>query len=102
VEYYRTPEGKFKKKLQNGKRSGNGTRAVLNDSTKAGMNLVVQEHRIGASMVCYLRMVISLIERRRVSAAEILEMLKKVLRQHSLSRRSRIDYIVQYLNKHAP
>jgi len=66
------------------------------------MNLVVGEHRISASMVCYLRMVTSLIEGRRVRAAEILEMLKMVLRQHSLCRRSRIDYVVQYLNKHAP
>jgi hypothetical protein len=102
VEYYRTPEGKLKKKLQNGKRSGKGERAVLNENTQAGMSLVMPERKIDAYMVCYLRMVISLIEGRRVSAAEILEMLAKVLRQHSLYRRSRIDYVLGYLNKRAP
>jgi hypothetical protein len=53
-------------------------------------------------MLCYLRMVISLIEGRRVSAAEILEMLARVLRQHSMVRRRKIDYVLQYLNKRAP
>jgi len=47
-------------------------------------------------------MVISLVEGRPVSAAEILEMLARILRQHSIGRRRRIDYVVQYLNKRAP
>lgn len=102
VEYYRTPEGKFKKKLQNGKRSRAETKAVINDCEQAGKNLVLPGRRIGKRMLCYLRMVISLIEGRRVSAAEILEMLVRMLRQHSIVRRRRIDYVVQYLNKHAP
>jgi hypothetical protein len=102
VEYYRTPEGKFKKKLQNGKRSRAETEAVINDCEQAGNSLVLPEHRIGKPVLCYLRMVISLIEGRRVSAAEILEMLSRILRQHSIDRRRRIDYVVQYLNEHAP
>ena len=102
VEYYSTPEGKFKKKLQNGKRGRAETKAVINDCEQAGKNLVLPEHRIGEQMLCYLRMAISLIEGRRVSAAEILEMLARILRQHSIVRRRRIDYILQYLNKHAP
>jgi hypothetical protein len=102
VEYYRTPEGKFKKKLQNGKRSRVEAKAVINDCAQAGDNLVVHERGIGAPMVCYLRMVTSLIEGRRVSAAEILEMLTRVLRQHSVVRRKRIDYVLEYLNERAP
>jgi hypothetical protein len=100
VEYYRTPEGKFKKKLQNGRRSK--AEAFLNECSQAGANLVVQRRRIDSPMVCYLRMVISLIESRRVSAAEILEMSARVLRQHSLCRRKRIDYVLEYLNERAP
>ena len=96
IEYYRTPEGKFKKKLQNGKRRAE-TKAVLNECGPVGKNLVLPE-----PVLCYLRMVISLIEGRRVSTAEILEMLSRILRQHSIRRRRRIDYVVQYLNKHAP
>lgn len=102
VEYYRTPEGKFKKNLQNGKRSRAEAKAVINECDRAGKNLVVQDRRIGASIVCYLRVVIGLIEGRRVSAAEILEMLTRVLRQHSLCRRRRIDYVIEYLNERAP
>ena len=99
--YYQTPEGKFKKKIQNQKRSKVEAPAV-NASEQAGNNLGQLEHKVGAPMLSYLRMVISLIEGRRVSAAEILEMLARVLRQHSLMHRRRIDYILQYLNERAP
>lgn len=102
VEYYRTPEGKFKKKIQNGKR-GVLAQARLNHFEQAGSRLVLQERKFTAPVpCCYLRMVISLIEGRRVSAAEILAMLSRVLRQHSIVCRRRIDYVLQYLNKRAP
>jgi hypothetical protein len=101
VEYYQTPEGKFKKKLQNMKRGKVVARAVLN-CEHAGSKLMQQPFRFGAPMLGYLRMVISLIEGRRVSAAEILEMLARVLRQRSLIRRRKIDYLIQCLNEHAP
>ena len=55
-----------------------------------------------AQMVEHVRMVTSLIERRRVSLEEILKMLGRVLRQHRLVRRTRIDYIVGHLNKASP
>ena len=76
--------------------------AVFNDCEQAGKNLVLLERRIGEQMLSYLRMVISLIEGRRVSAAEILEMLARVLRQHSIVRRRRIEYVLQYLNERSP
>jgi hypothetical protein len=102
VEYYRTPEGKFKKKIQNGKR-GVVAQASINHYEQAGSRLVLQERKFSAPVLCcYLRMVISLIEGRRVSAAEILEMLARMLRQHSMARRRRIDYVMQYLNEHSP
>jgi hypothetical protein len=102
VEYYRTPEGKFKKKIQNSKRSMVDAKAVLNDCEQAVSDLALCECRFGASMLCYLRMVISLIEGRRVCASEILEMLARVLRQHSMARRRRIDYVLQYWNERSP
>jgi hypothetical protein len=101
VEYYQTAEGKIKKKLQNMKRGKVVARAVLN-CEHAGSNMVQHPFRFGAPMLGYLRMVISLIEGRRVRAAEILEMLARVLRQRSLVRRRKIDYVVQCLNEHAP
>jgi len=50
----------------------------------------------------YLRMAVSLIEGRRVSTDEILEMLARVVRQRSMPRGRRIDYVMRYLKKNAP
>jgi len=47
-------------------------------------------------------MVTSLIEGRFVSLDEIKEMLKKISRQRSLTRRRWVDYLVQQLNKDPP
>lgn len=53
-------------------------------------------------MVEHVRMVSSLIEGRRVSRDEILEMLSEFLRQHSMVRRSKINHIVWQLNQNPP
>ena len=53
-------------------------------------------------MVEYVRMVVSLIEVRRVSRRQVLEMLQKVLRQHTMCRRRKIDHAVAWLNKEPP
>jgi hypothetical protein len=53
-------------------------------------------------VVEHVRMVTSLIEGWQVSRNETLGMLSKVMRQHSIGRRSRLDYIVLQLNKHPP
>jgi hypothetical protein len=45
----------------------------------------------------YLTMVVSLIERRRVSEQEIRKMLARAVRQHRIARRRRIDYLLHYL-----
>jgi hypothetical protein len=50
----------------------------------------------------YVRRVVSLIEGRPVSSAEILEMLRRFLRQHSLGRRRKIDHTVAWLHEHPP
>jgi len=103
VEYYGTEEGKIKKKIQNGKRSK--SIAKLNSGDQAeetGRDLAPEPRRFNADMVCYVRMVTSLIEGRRVSTEEILEMLARAVRQHSMARRRRIDYVLWYLKKHSP
>jgi hypothetical protein len=46
--------------------------------------------------------VASLIEGRRVSEAEIFQMLVRAMRQHSMARRRRMDYVVAQLQKHGP
>jgi hypothetical protein len=50
--------------------------------------------RFASSIVRYLQMVTSLIEGRRVNEAEILRMLVRAVRQHSMARRRRRDYVL--------
>ena len=95
VAYYTTAEGKAKKQMQNGKRVQGGVRADANPP----VNGAVEFH---AAMVGYVAMVASLIEGRRVSAEEILQMLVRVMRQHSMARRRRMDYVVAQLHEHGP
>jgi hypothetical protein len=101
VEYYRTKEGKLKKGIQNGRRSRGEPRAALCDR-QTGHDLVVDERRFATHMVSYLRMVTSLVEGRRVSVVEILEMLARAVRQHSMVRGRRIDYVLGHLRENAP
>ncbi len=53
-------------------------------------------------MVLYLVMAVSLIEGRGVSLEEVLEMLQRAVRQHSMARVKRTDYVVWHLNKSPP
>lgn len=53
-------------------------------------------------LVEYVRRVVSLIERRRVSLEEIGEMLARVLRQHMMVRRKKVDQVVAWLKKDPP
>jgi hypothetical protein len=47
-------------------------------------------------------MVTSLIEGRPVTLAEVVEMLRRVVRQHRMVRTRRIDQIIAQLNEHPP
>jgi hypothetical protein len=95
VAYYRTAEGKVKKSLQNGKRR---------EAARAGQaaSRELPAIKLKGSTLGYLRMVIGLIEGRPVSAGEMAAILLRVMRQHSMARRGRIDYVVDYLKKNAP
>ena len=53
-------------------------------------------------MVEHVRMVVSLIEGRRVSRRQVLAILVKVLRQHTMVRRRKIDQAVAWLNEQPP
>jgi hypothetical protein len=110
VAYYRTKAGKFKKRIQNGKRS-KARPTSERDKRPEGEETPAEKEMLGvtqdgsgfdAGMVSYLRMVTSLIEGRRVSRDEIVKMLARILRQHSMARRTRTDYLVWHLNKNPP
>jgi len=53
-------------------------------------------------MVEYVRVLVSLIEARSVSRIEIVQMLQRVLRQHSLCRGRKIDHAVIWLQEPPP
>ena len=114
VAYYRTRGGRLKKRLQNNKRR-------KSQPTQPGEPVVEQE--VGApeaeaskqhseatqdgagfdgDMLCYLRMLLSLIEGRKVTRDEIVQLLNANLRQHSMARRTSGDYLLWYLNENPP
>lgn len=86
--------------MQNSKRG----RVEANESLpgEGQAALEPRETSFNAHMVDYLRMATSLIEGRPVSTAEILQMLSRAMRQHSLVRGRRMDYILRHLNGRAP
>ena len=103
VAYYRDKHGKIKKRSQNAKRRAQGRAADSEkDAEKNAPGEDTGEGEFNPGMVEHVRMVTSLIEGWRVSWEETLGMLEKALRQHSLGRRERIDYIVLWLNKNSP
>ena len=53
-------------------------------------------------LVEYVRRVVSAIEERRVSPEEILAMLAKEKRQHSMVKQRRIDEIIRALHERPP
>ena len=95
--YYQDEPGKQKKRQQNAKRRQARPPAVAPAPAPAGAPLPCPR-----PMVEYVRMVTSLIEGRAVRLAEVVEMLRRVLRQHSMARTRRIDKIVAWLNEHPP
>ena len=65
--------------------------------------VVLDEARIVRSPVLpYVRMVASLIEGRNIGLPELIQALQNAVRQHSISRRRRVDYVVHCLNQHPP
>ena len=95
VAYYTTEQGKAKKKLQNGKRVQGKARADANHPVTGALEF-------HAGIVGYIAMVVSLIEGRRVGKEEIFQILVRAMRQHSMVRRRRMDYVVAQLKKNGP
>ena len=94
VEYYRSREGKAKKRWHNQRRrwprAPTPTRARRTDRRLP----ITEARNLESGIVHYVQMVISLIEGRRVSETEILHMLVRALRQHSMARRRRREYVL--------
>jgi hypothetical protein len=57
---------------------------------------------VNSRILPYARMVASVIEGRTVSRDELVATLRKRMRQHSIGRRPRREYVLRYLNQHPP
>jgi hypothetical protein len=102
VAYYRDPIGKKKKRGLNGKRAKPKSDDSRPAAWPAAAKLESGSGRWNQLMLEYVRMLVSLIEARSVSLTEIVQMLQRVLRQHSLGRRRKIDHAVNWLQEHPP
>ena len=100
VAYYQSKEGKKKKQALNQRRRRSGRGQALEPKVEAPPPAV--SCRWPAAVVEHVRMVVSLIEGRRVSLEEILEMLANVLRQRSYDRPRKIDHALAWLHEHPP
>ena len=57
---------------------------------------------VNSPMLPYLAMVASLLEGRRICPAELLQTLRKSLRQRSFDSLPRREYVLRFLNQHPP
>jgi hypothetical protein len=88
--YYRTPEGRFKKSMQNGKRKGKGQPKKEGPTRRLAP---VPAGGYDEAMLDHVRMVTSLIEGRKVSRQEVLEMLaREEKRQQGIHTEEDADY----------
>jgi hypothetical protein len=95
VEYYRSREGKAKKRAHNQRRHfGRAPTPASARRTDPRLPRAGKEMGFDSSIVHYVQMVTSLIEGRRVSEAEILRLLVRAVRQHSMARRTRREYVL--------
>jgi hypothetical protein len=97
--YYRDEAGKEKKRTLNAKRRKRPPPPPAPPSP-----LLVDEFPSAwpQTMLPYLQMVISLIEGRPVSLAEVVAVLRRALRQHRIARTRRIDHTVGWLHAEPP
>jgi hypothetical protein len=97
--YYRTKEGRRKKRALNQRRY---LVYPAKESEPESKEDAMAEENSEESIIEHVRMVTSLIEGREVSLDEIKEMLKHKERQRSLTRQRRVDYPGHPLNKDPP
>ena len=98
VAYYRDPKGKKKKSALNQRRARTAAPGPAADASVPPPGSA----QWNEAMVAHVRMVSSLIEGRWVSRQEILELLARVLRQHTMCRRRKIDQALAWLKEHPP
>ena len=89
VDYYGQPEGKVKKRALNARRRPSAESSAPAPSCPLPWPRPILE---------YVRVVVGLIEGRKVALGEVVAVLERTVRQHRMVRRRRIDQGVAWLN----
>ena len=100
--YYSDEEGKKRKKNINQRRCRKGPATTLPPRRASTSTSKARCARPTPQMLQHVRMVVSLIEGRRISRRQVRLMLAKNLRQHTVVRRRKIDQAVLWLHKQPP
>jgi hypothetical protein len=87
IEYYRSPEGRTKKRCLNARRTDQCRKSVSLDKSIDGCGVAVDR-----TIVCHIQLTTSLIEGRAVSFEQIIKLIGVILRQHSIDKRKRLLY----------
>ena len=65
--------------------------------------LVLDETSLeNVSLLAYLRMIVNQIEGTQRSQSELVALLRQAMKQHSIARRTRTDYVLHFLHQHPP
>jgi hypothetical protein len=102
AEYYKDTEGKRRKSKHNQRLRDRRKAAGALEKLPEPPRPPEAKEEIPTRLVGYVQRVVSVIERRKVSREEILEMLAKEKSQHSLVRQRRIDQIIRSLHERPP
>ena len=92
VAYYREPEGKVKKQALNARRRQTPAPPPPKPTALPWPRPILD----------YVRVVVSLIDGRKVGVSEIVAMLQRTRRQHRMVRTRRIDQGVAWFNERPP
>lgn len=77
--------------------------AACDDVKLALDGLVLDEATlVNSSLLPYLAMVASVLERRAINVEELLHVLRRSMRQRSFDRLPRREYVLRFLNQHPP
>jgi hypothetical protein len=57
---------------------------------------------VNSRILPYVRMLVNVLEGRTISHEELIATLRQRLRQRSIGRLSRREYVLHYLNQHPP
>ena len=83
--------------------SANTSSAILKHLTLHLDGFVLDEPTLVNSRILpYVRMIVSVFERRVISRDELIAALRRSIRQRSMGRSIRREYVLRYLNQHPP